>query len=719
MRERRGAAIKERQADELLRCLMSARRRGNMKSAMVGCSGVRVLTVAASALLAASLALPGSAPPLRGATRIQARLALDTTIETGGFLGLGRVAVVGPTEIWAVSDGGLVLYDGESWTATDVIDPRTMPVAVDNFGESVWIATEDCRLGRVVDGHAVLESPPWQCTIGDIVAGEADSVVAVGRTDDGRGLVLFYDKGDWRRLVLDDVPRLTAVDMTSDGQFWAAGDGNIVSIANGVPSVRRNVIAGCYTFALQAKGRDDVWIAGKCGRSDSPFEEGQPFVARYDGRSLRMQQLEVVAGVWWISDIVIVNEHLGWATAHGKVLYRYDGDSWSVCADFRGGLTDMLNAVAVIDEGHAFFTASTGDPYEFVAGAFRRFMGRRSYEAPLGDYGLLTGVAVSQSGEGWSVGLGGPVLHRLPGKERWVPERDVPHGEELVSVAAASNDDVWFGSYRFRGSAPSVLVHFDGTTYAVHEAPTTLPVWGLVVRQGGIAWAVASTKWRGPGGDHLSEVMQWDGSGWRIVARVPGEELVTLSSCDGRTVTTAGSGVFECAPDGCRRVPGFDGYFVKDLMFSSPEHGYAVGNSADGPGVFEYADGGWRRDTGFDAVGADDLLSAVWGDRDCAVVTGRQSAWTKVGGDWRPGVIRVATTLGEFHFSDIAGNAFGRGMPYWASGQYSTVVRGTMCDAAGTATATTTAAQPTATRPTATPTTALASSRVMLPLCGR
>jgi hypothetical protein len=698
---------------------MSARRRDGMQAAMVGCSGVRILTVAACALLAASLALLGSAPPLRGLTRIQARSTLDTTIETGGFVGIGRVAVVGPTEIWGVSDGGLVLYDGQSWTATDVIDPWTMPVAVDNFGDSVWVATEDCRLGPVVEGRAVLQAPPWQCTIGDLVADAADSVVAVGKTDDGRGLVLFHDDGDWRRLVLDDVPRLTAVDLTSDGELWAAGDGNIVSIANGVPSVRRNVIAGCYIFALQAKGRDDVWIAGKCGSSDSPFEEGQPFVARYDGRSLQMQQLELVAGVWWISDIAIVNERLGWATAHGKVLYRYDGDSWSVCADFGGGLTDMLNAVAVIDEGHAFFTASTGDPYEFVDGTFRRFLGRRSYEAPLGDYGLLTGVAVSLSGEGWAVGLGGPVLHRLPGTERWVPARDVPHGDDLVSVAAASNDNVWFASYRLRGSAPSVLVHFDGTAFALHEAPTTLPIWGLLVRPGGDAWAVASTKWLGPGGDRLSELMRWDGSGWRIVASVPGEELVALSSRDGWTVTTAGSGVFECAPDGCSRVPGFDGYFVKDLMFSSPEHGYAVGNSAGGPGVFEYADGGWRRDTGFDSVGADDLLSAVWGDRDCAVVTGRQSAWTKVGGEWRQGVIRVATTLGDFHFADITGNAFGRGMPFWASGQYSTVVRGAVCDAAGVATPTVTGAQPTATLATATPTTAPAASSVMLPLCGR
>jgi hypothetical protein len=350
---------------------------------------------------------------------------------------------------------------------------------------------------------------------------------------------------------------------------------------------------------------------------------------------------------------------------------------------------------------------------EYRDAVYSTYLDSRSRDGFLGDYGLLTDLAVFEDGQGWAVGRDGPPMRRSPRSGRWYPDPAVPLGRQLITLDAAGPADVWFGSYKRGMGVPSVAVHFDGSEFHVYELPTLLPIWAVEIQSPGRVWALASS-WQDPGAPRQTDVIAWDGSSWTMVAHIDGEMLATMDARDEDVVLAAGSGAFECSPSGCVRVTGLGESFIRDVAFSSSDHGYAAGTA----GVYEYSGGAWSRDTSFDAVRSDDLVDAIGGTESCAMATGRDFAWVRKNGEWTRFVIGVATALGPFRFVDID-PSFARGdLPrFWSSGAYNTVIRADPCsgDDLGTSPSAPTVASGTAT-PTSDRNPEPARGRVFLPI---
>lgn len=636
-------------------------------------------------LIAAALSLSVLLLSRLDASETQGAAAARATIEAGGFLALLDTAVVGATKVWAVSEGGLVLYDGRSWTATELVPLGTELTAIAAHGSDVWVTTDDCSIGRVSDLGFSLRHAPWSCTLADLVVLGPEVVVAVGESEAAAGLIVVYRDGMWTYRLLDAVGGLTSADVAPDGSVWAAGESSIIELHGDLPLVHRDVVPGCLILDVDVAADGAVWLAGKC---DPPelFTPGNPFVASYNGSIVERSHLPR-SQAWWITDVEMVNARVGWAVGQSYVIYCFDGESWSVCENLRGGVFEALTSIAVVDESTAYFVGSQAVIVQFLRGRFSLYAGQRSFEAPLGDFGLLTGVIVFDDGDGWAVGLGGPPIRRDSETGRWYPVDYVPHAERLVSVAGTNSHDVWFGSYCLGRGMLSVLIHYDGRAFDVYEVGTQLPVWDVQVMPGDSAWAVASSKWSSSQEEPASAILRMAGGHWAVVATIPGEELVALDTSDGDTVTVVGSATFECLHAVCIRKEPIASGFVKNIAFDSGEAGYAVGSD----GVFVYGNGAWHRDASFDAVRGGDLPMAVSGDEQCVVVTGRSQAWVKRQGRWRRRDIAVATSVGQFRFEAISTVGQGEARRFWMAGGYGTVVSGQLCldgDVLETATAT-------------------------------
>ena len=150
--------------------------------------------------------------------------------------------------------------------------------------------------------------------------------------------------------------------------------------------------------------------------------------------------------------------------------------------------------------------------------------------APSGAYSDLTSVSGSSATDVWAVGssrIGAaykPLIEHYDGAGwRSIPGAQLPAGTlagGLISVSAASKNDVWAVGYRTGGTGYRTLVeHFDGTRWSVQSSPSpgTLEnvLLGVTAAGPNNVWAVGYRK-----DDTVDRALieHYDGTKWTTVA---------------------------------------------------------------------------------------------------------------------------------------------------------------------------------------------------------
>jgi hypothetical protein len=639
----------------------------------------------------------------------------DTIVETGGFVSVVDATVGDGNHVVAVSFNALVEYKGATWTTTILADDRRRLTAVDEADGRVWVTAEDCAVGWPEDGSLLLNQYEHGCRLYDIAALSDTSAIAVGESRDGHGLIVVIEGGGHRLVEVPEVRRLLAVALDDLGTGWAGGADAVVSFDARTleVDVDTEAVPGCAVNSIDINGEDDVWVAGRCLGPSGDRLDAEPMIAHYDGRDWRRLPVDR-QDVHTVSEIDVVGPSAGWAVCDGYVILGYDGSRWTTAADFYGSVISQgFSAMAAISPSHAFFMGSNAFIVEFRDGEYQRYLDGRSRKSLLLDYGELQKLDILDGGEGWAVGAYGPPLHRDSASGVWRPRDDVPIGSELISVSAASHDDVWFGSHPRRGAAKSRLVHFDGVEFSVFDAPTALPIWHIAADGEGGGWAVAS-NWIQHSEPALTEILILSDGEWTLGHRLEGERLVNGDIQDRARFVAVGTAAFECTISSCARIAGFEPGFVTDVAFTSEREGYALGALGK---LYHYDGDGWSLDASFSAP-EDDLWYSVDGGANCLIVTGRNGARIRVGGVWQDHKLRVVMDGIHLAFRDVRARDQNTVTQYWSAGAYNTVVTG-VCEAGMTPPTPTGTAPPTATgthRETATPTPS--TRHLVLPWCG-
>ena len=290
--------------------------------------------------------------------------------------------------------------------------------------------------------------------------------------------------GGWSGYV-DGYYQTFAFTMHWDGEAWSQ-----------IPTPQPSPCDVCHNVTLwgvDATGPDDVWAAGhKNVQAPDGFVGTHILVMHWDGESWDVLDTPIQTGasgdILW--DVVAVAPDDVWF--FGENLY----------ADYPL-LLDL--AIALHWNGSSF---------EFVDVPIVNFQ-----SSGFGDGNSLRAGSALGPDDIWAVGAGGDgdslscdlsQIHHWNG-EQWVHvPAQAPDGcfwHDLDAVVAIAPDDVWVGGSTFDGAYHSLLIHWDGSTWATFDAP--LGAADFV--------AFASDDIYGFG----SGVMHWDGSSWSVVETFP------------------------------------------------------------------------------------------------------------------------------------------------------------------------------------------------------
>jgi photosystem II stability/assembly factor-like uncharacterized protein len=241
-------------------------------------------------------------------------------------------------DIWAVSDGGLILhYDGTSWTTQNVgtFDLNAIWGGAPN---DIWITGDGGTLLHY-DGTSWTKVPTnTQLSLGWVWGSSTDDVWIVG----DQGTVMHYSGPDsgtgW---VPVDVPVPTQF---TDGGVGPVGDGD----------------SPIDLGAVWTDAPNDVWIVGDAG-----------VILHFDGMSWTVTPSNIptykgVNGIWGSGP------HDVWATADctatgltcmGSTLLHWDGTSWSLIPNFPG--TYDLGYVWGLAANDVWITSDYGGLYHY------------------------------------------------------------------------------------------------------------------------------------------------------------------------------------------------------------------------------------------------------------------------------------------------------------------------------------------------------------------
>ena len=206
------------------------------------------------------------------------------------------------------------------------------------------------------------------------------------------------------------------------------------------------------------------------------------------------------------------------AWAVGSVIEHWDGTSWQLTPS-PGELTDVV----ALSRTNIW---AVGPGSKRLGPLIEHWNGRQwqTVPAPKVAYGLQSISAVSPRSI-WAVGgQDNRAIERQEGLhwngQVWEPVRT---GDELVSVAAVSDTDVWAGGY---GDAAPDMRHWNGKKWSPFPKPDTLDdygndetyVSGVAALSTHKAWAVGSFD----SGDtvHDGFIGSWNGKRWKLMRSV-------------------------------------------------------------------------------------------------------------------------------------------------------------------------------------------------------
>lgn len=288
---------------------------------------------------------------------------------------------------------------------------------------------------------------------------------------------------------------LLAVGGTSSRDVWVAGEGGAIAHFDGArwdarwdhrAGLEPDAPArgeGARYFAIGARAKDDVWVAGEL--------DGKTIVSHYDGAS--------------------------WTKS-----YPFAGAAFG---GFSHGPGDRL--FAIVD----------WDLLELVSGRWERTDTREN-----GVFGPPAGVWVSAKGEAWTLTTGGKVLRLAPGSKAWrlqPPLPGVPSTAVGLGISGAGEEVCVFYASRGTSGGGAGYLRYDGAWHAgpASSDPVPLPTTRAGTRVACLAGGAGLMTLDGD----LVTASPDAAPSIRSLSHYRGERLFGAWSPDGSRVFTAGT----------------------------------------------------------------------------------------------------------------------------------------------------------------------------------
>jgi len=405
--------------------------------------------------------------------------------------------VLADGEAWAVGEGGTVLRRREGrWLAAETITSASLRAVSATAPNDVWIAGGGGTVVHFDGARLTAVESGTTTTLRGAFARAPNDVWFVGES----GEILHFDGAKMTKE--GEAPdSLHAVWASGPGDVWAVGGtlnvGTIGHFVGGRWSFQTSGLSGAGWNAVSGVAADDVWIAGNYGR-----------IAHYDGK--RWTETPRALGSFDANGVVATGRDEAYFIGGGSLFGFFEGK-----VETYPGATSG-NALAVSKGGELLFVGDGGkitrgvqsEAIDEVAGATDAVFSVTSaghvlvQVEPYGENPRLVDLTTKEStpydssavgpylaaaedgtpivDRSLSAGTGAAYSYAEGG--RWV---DVPRPTSVPSppgirywsgtmLAAASKDDVWYGSAQETDDRRSVasLVHYVRGTYTSIVLPS-------------------------------------------------------------------------------------------------------------------------------------------------------------------------------------------------------------------------------------------------------
>lgn len=383
-------------------------------------------------------------------------------------------------DVFAVSEGTVLHYDGNYWRAMDAGEgcgcEATLYSVWGSDGRDVWAVgtSANVRHWTGTTWDAVDVPAAAGADLYSIWGAGADDIWAVGDA----GTILHYDGGDWTASGLDGLTQpVNSVWGANTENVWAVTAFGTVLHYDGAWQ-QDTTFQNTSLFAVWGTSGSDIWAAGETN-GDGGFA-GALF--HYDGEAWTQvadPELDVAplyAG--WSSGPTDV-----WVTSGGDVLH-WDGESWTRLQVASGA---PLYGITGSGPADVFTVGEIGTIAHSTGGAFT------DMSFPDAD---IHGIWGSSATDVWAVSQFG-ILHTT-GDGTWT-QQFAPDGAQLNAVWGAGASQVW------AVGAGGVVAYYDGADWAtVYEDPAAAGLNGVWGSSASDVWAVG----------YSAAVEHWDGAAW-------------------------------------------------------------------------------------------------------------------------------------------------------------------------------------------------------------
>jgi hypothetical protein len=524
-------------------------------------------------------------------------------------------------DVFALSDGAVVHFDGNYWRALDAAEGcgcgELLYGVWGTSGSDVWVVAEYGTVRHWTGGDWVAQTDSVLGT-NDLhgVWGTSNSDLwAVGDA----GQIVHYDGGAWTGYQADSVATdaLSGVWGSGSSDVWAVGENGTLVHWDGSNWLRQDLGVTYFFTSVWGTSANDVWIAGF---EACPCGDGVLF--HFDGGSWTQVTDPVLTAQpvysGWSSGPNDV-----WAASDGSILH-FDGSTWA--ADTAGigapfyGVTGAAGSVFAVG-GFGSIVRNTGTGWQSMS---------------IPDFDLLA-VWGSSAGNVWAVGQYNFAHNTGSG---WVTE-SAPGPGGFTALWGSGASDIWAVA---EGGA---IAHYDGVSWTVTDSvPASLyGVWGSsgsdiwAVGDGGLAlhytgsgWAPESAGsdglqgiWGSGAGDVFAvgengSIQHWDGAAWTAMNSGTTETLHAVWGAGADTVFAVGSSGTVLYYDGnlsgdwtAVATPAPPGADINGIWGTDASHIFILAN--EGRTLIFFNGSEWRVMTSF-SQNADIRMYGIWGTTD-------------------------------------------------------------------------------------------------------
>lgn len=395
-----------------------------------------------------------------------------------------------PDDVWAVGEGGVVLWwGGEAWTSTPSGTTSSLRSVWAAARNDVWIAGDQGTLLHW-DGTRLVPTKVTDLSIAAVSGSAPNDVWAVANGPNAKATLLHWDGRAWSSTPTPYASLRTLWVRAAD-DAWASGNsdgvlGSVLVLRYDGSSWKPVAVPSDRSFEPDVTG---FWGTGSASASGMwMVAEGINFstLAKLDGEAWKSKYTTPassfsLSALWGASDSDL------WAVGGSKIVH-WDG------AEFRP-TPNVISSRAIWGSG-ASDIWQVGDD-----GGIARSDGKKWSAVSRGIIG--GGAAIMGSGQDdvWNVGAEG-VMH-YDGKQ-WNDAGVPGAGGAWVNLSVASKTSAWM-----LGSTGAVA-HWNGTSWSVLSKNAFL-------RGGtGSIWASAENDvWVSASNDTMQ---RWDGSKWNTVS---------------------------------------------------------------------------------------------------------------------------------------------------------------------------------------------------------